>query len=371
MLKKFSVSNFKNYDDKVVFNLGSPSNYEFNQDIIVSNCVSKAIIYGINGSGKSNLALAIFDIIIHLTDKERNLSRYLPYLNMNSLKKTAEFEYEFLFNGINVTYKYSKRNATTLMYETLEIDNKEVLHFDFVSNEGYTILEGAETLSLQQKELALNHNISRVKYIKSNALLSDTPINQAFLSFVEFVDNMLMFYSVDVKGYQGLCTGSDSFTQGIIREGKLKDFEAFLREYNINYNLIAIEMNGEKEMFCKTAKNPVLFSTIASTGTRALALFYYWYLKMGKASFVMVDEFDAFYHSELSESLVKLVKKLTDTQIIFTTHNTDLMSNDLLRPDAYFQIQNNQIKPFDELTEKEIRRAHNIQKMYKAGSFNE
>lgn len=37
------------------------------------------------------------------------------------------------------------------------------------------------------------------------------------------------------------------------------------------------------------------FFKIASTGTRSLALFYYWYIRMKNASFVFIDEFDAFY----------------------------------------------------------------------------
>ena len=57
-------------------------------------------------------------------------------------------------------------------------------------------------------------------------------------------------------------------------------------------------------------------------------------------------------------------------QVFTTTHNTDLMSNDLLRPDCYFLLENNSINAISELTEKELRQAHNLQKMYKAGAFN-
>ena len=48
----------------------------------------------------------------------------------------------------------------------------------------------------------------------------------------------------------------------------------------------------------------------------------------------------------------------------------NLMSNDLLRPDCYFVLKNNSIRALPELTEKEIRKAHNLQKMYKAGTFD-
>lgn len=108
----------------------------------------------------------------------------------------------------------------------------------------------------------------------------------------------------------------------------------------------------------------------ASTGTRSLALFYYWYIRMQKASFVFIDEFDAFYHFELSESVEKSLKDIQGVQIFTTTHNTDLMSNDLLRPDCYYILKDNKIKAISELTEKELRFAHNLQKMYKAGAFN-
>jgi hypothetical protein len=57
---------------------------------------------------------------------------------------------------------------------------------------------------------------------------------------------------------------------------------------------------------------------------------------MEKASFVFIDEFDAFYHYELSESVQKRLRRIPGVQIFTTTHNTDLMSNDLLRPDCYF-----------------------------------
>ena len=114
MLKKFVVTNFKNYANRIEFNLGNPSNYEFCSEAVNCNTISKAIIYGINGSGKSNLGLALFDIIVHLTDKERILHRYQPYLNLDSKKGIAEFEYHFEFDGIEVDYFYGKKDVQTL-----------------------------------------------------------------------------------------------------------------------------------------------------------------------------------------------------------------------------------------------------------------
>lgn len=370
MLKKVTFTNFKNFASTTVFDLGSPASYEFNEDIVQNGCITKGIIYGANGSGKSNLALAIFDIIWHLTDKEKLFRKYQNYLNLSINKPTAEFEYEFIFGEHELVYKYSKKDPVTLTRESVFIDGVEVLNYDFLLKEGYTTLKGAETLQLTAKLNPALDKLSRVKYINSNAILEDNPINKTFVDFVMFVDNMLMFYSLNENGYQGFSIGSESYTHGIVAAEKTKEFESFLRDRGIDYELIEIEDNGIKDLYCKFGNKAVPFASIASTGTSSLALFYYWYIKMSSASFVYIDEYDAFYHFELSQSLVELLKKLTNTQIFMSTHNTALLSNDLLRPDAYFMINNNKIKSFEKTTDKEIRKAHNIEKMFKAGTFN-
>ncbi len=372
MLKEFSVTNFKNYKNKAVFKLDNPNNYEFNDEIINNGIITKGIVYGINGSGKSNLALALFDIVVHLTEKEKLFIKYAPYLNLDSNKPCAEFKYVFCFNGMDVVYTYEKKDVMTLLREKLTINGEEVLEYDFSLNGGYTSLKGVENLALTAKNDYITNRNSRVKYVFGNSeQLEDNPINKTFIDFMKFVDGMLMFYCLDEKGYQGFMVGPDSYTQGIIRENKLQEFENFLREQGIDYNLVSVDVNGVKEIYCKFAKQTVPFMSIASTGTKSLALFYYWYLKMSKVSFAFVDEFDAFYHFELSQTLISLIKKLKNTQIFFSTHNTDLLSNDILRPDAYFIIANNKIESINELSkERDLRKAHNIQKMYKAGTFN-
>ena len=371
MLKKFSVTNFKNFKDKVTIEFDKASNYEFNDNVIKDGCVTKGIVYGINGSGKSNLGLAIFDIIFSLTDKTKSFDKYIYYRNLDSPRKSVEFDYLFCFNGKEIEYLYEKTDVNTLKSEKLYIDGKEVLNYDFSTKEGYTTLKGAENLQFIPQLVMGIDTLSRVKYVRNNAILEDNEENKAFIEFVNFVDKMLMFYSLKENRYQGFTIGSDSYTSGIIREGRLKDFEEFLKERGINYNLISINANGIPEIFCQYKKEAVPFMSVASTGTMSLALFYYWYIQLEKASFVYIDEFDAFYHFELAQDIVEMVKKLENVQIILSTHNTDLISNDLLRPDAYYLIKNNVIKSFDKSTVKELRRAHNLQKMFKAGAFDE
>lgn len=367
MLKKFSVENFKGFKDKITLDIGTPSNYSFNSEIIENGCITKGIIYGINSCGKSNLGLAIFDIITHLTEKQKLLGNYDFYLNMSGRKSFAEFEYTFVFDGHEVVYKYSKMDVNSLKNESLSIDGKEVIFFDFLTRDGFTLLEGSDTLNASIRN---ESPISRVKYVNSNSILSDNVQNQVFKKFIDFVERMLLFYSLDSRGYEGFMNGSESIAEGIVNSGKVKDFQEFLKENDIDYELYGCEVDGRKAIYCHFDNKDADFFKIASTGTRSLALFYYWYIRMEKASFVFIDEFDAFYHYELSESVQKRLRRITGVQVFTTTHNTDLMSNDLLRPDCYFLLENNSIKAISELTEKELRQAHNLQKMYKAGAFN-
>ena len=148
MLKKFSVSNFKCFNKRITFDLSDPANYSFNQQVIQDGIKAKGIIYGANGSGKSNFALAIFDIVLHLTDKEKLLKKYSPYRCLNSKSSITEFQYDFVFDNIEVVYRYGKTDPQTLVYESLYIAGVEVLSYRFDAQTGHVDLPGAESLSL-------------------------------------------------------------------------------------------------------------------------------------------------------------------------------------------------------------------------------
>lgn len=234
MLKKFSVENFKGFKDKITFDIGSPGDYNFNSELIENGCVTKGIIYGINNCGKSNLGLAIFDIITHLTEKQRILQGYDFYLNMSGRKSFAEFEYVFIFDEHSVVYKYRKTNANTLQYESLRIDDREVIHYDFIKREGFTFLEGSDTLNVS---INGESPISRVKYVNNNSILVDNTETKVFKKFMDFVDHMLLFYSLDSRGYEGFMNGSEGIDEGIAKRGKVEDFQEFLKENDIVYVL--------------------------------------------------------------------------------------------------------------------------------------
>ena len=69
MLLKFQVKNFKQFEN-LELDFQNVRDYIINKDCLTknSNVLKTLLVYGPNASGKSNLGLAIFDIVQHLFD---------------------------------------------------------------------------------------------------------------------------------------------------------------------------------------------------------------------------------------------------------------------------------------------------------------
>ena len=375
MLCEFRVKNFKNFKEWFSFDLTETKNYDFNKECVDDGVVSKVMIYGPNACGKSNLGHAIFDLTTHLTDKKINQDIYSNYLNAESNNKLAEFAFTFKFDGIILEYKYGKENVNKLVYETLSIDGIIVASLDKRKNEKAIVnLNGAETLNLD----LYNSNISIVKYVKNNTILKKNAINKTFSTFVLYCDFILKLNATIKPDYL-----PEKFMES---EDNIKGLETYLNEKNIKCSLKLINtLDGKKKLYFDYGAKQLDFFETCSTGTGALVYLYtfLYTIKLYKQNhtafneinnnfkpLVYIDEYDAFYHHALSKKVIKEFKKI-DSQIILTTHNTTIMSNYFLRPDCYFLMNNENIKAMHTLTNKELRKAHNIEKMYKAGAFNE
>lgn len=370
MLKKFEVENFRRFKDTLSFDLTAAS-YEFNNECTKDGLVKTALVYGENASGKSCLGWAIFDIVEHLTDNQKNREAPPHYLNANSERKSAIFKYTFLLNKKEVTYIYEKDESKKILNETLKINQKNVIEYQ-VGHPIKTTLKGTESLN---KNLNPDLGLSALKYIYSNSNLNlRVQESKTFYQLMSFVSEMLFFRTVlNSRTYIGLTTnGTPDIFKNILEKGNLSDFEQFLNESGIKCKLATTDSDGEKTIGFQFANKIIPIASIASTGTISLSLFYHWWqqLRDNKVSLLFIDEFDASYHFKLSSAIVKRLKQI-NSQVILTTHNTALLDNDLIRPDCGFIIDGQHIKQLNQLTDKELREAHNIEKLYRAGAFND
>lgn len=369
MLIKFKVKNFKSFKETIELDL-SAANYSFNPECVENSAIKTAIIYGKNSSGKTNIGLAIFDIIEHLTD---NNSEKLPksnFLNADSDEKTCFFEYTFIFRGKKVIYNYKKNESKKIISEQLVINNATVIYYEKDSPINTTIA-GTETL---KKNIEKDSNLSSLKYIYNNTNLDRrNNVNKIFSDLMDFINNMLMFRTLLAEvSYTGYRPRGGNIFKSIIERNNLSDFEKFLNDCGVKCRLKKIENDGEQTIGFQFKNKTIPLRSVASTGTISLSLFYFWWqeIRENKVSFLFIDEFDASYHFDVSRQIVSRLKEIK-SQVILTTHNTFLLNNDVIRPDCAFMIQESSISSLHHRTSKELRQAHNIEKMYRAGSFNE
>ena len=366
MLSKFTVKNYRGFADKIEWDLSHPSGYDFNKTAIKDGIVKNGIIYGPNGSGKTNLGLAIFDIANHLSHKWKKPDYYTNFASASNYLNPVEFEYYFSFDNLRLKYSYSKiakDGQIVIVRERLE--GETGVYFNRDAEE--LSIADEFSISTDTKEKLKNgaNTISLVNFIIGSSPLSkDHPM----LKLQDFVENMLFFRSLDNREFIGYKEGSSNIEEYIISNGYIKDFEIFLEETSNQKFEFSEPILGEKVLYCLMNGVKIPFQLVASTGTKNLELQYFWLKEMVNASFVFIDEFDAFYHHELSYAICKRLF-VSDRQTFMTTHDTYLLTNDLLRPDCFFIIRNNKIDAICNMTDKELRFGHNLEKLYRGGTF--
>jgi hypothetical protein len=369
VLSKFKVKNYKNFKEETVFDFSKHKDYQYNKHLIYNDHINTALIYGKNSSGKSNFGLALFDITLHLVDRENNPFQHSYYLNANSDESYAFFSYKFIFDGDIVLYEYKKNNSKTLVYEKLYVNNKKVFSYNFITQKGdFQDLKLIDAHLLNFKFTDEKMNISMLRYMANNANISKDSLLK---KLIDFVSHMLWFRSLKQNSYIGYLKGGESIIDNIISNNMVKSFNKFLNDIGIDEKLsVKQDISGQKVLVSVFNNQSLPFWNIASSGTQAITLYYYWSQKFSDISFLFVDEFDAFYHYELAEYVIKQISEKQSFQSIFTTHNTSLMTNKFLRPDCLYIISNNKLHALPDCTERELREGHNLEKMYKDNIFN-
>ena len=372
MLVRFTVENYKSFKEPITLDFQDRHDYRYNNQCIRNGLLSKVVIYGANSSGKSNFGFALFDIVGLLTDKNTipNQNDELTFINADSDSDVATFTYVFKKQNDYITYSYKKKNPKVITYEELYINDTKIFSYDFESKSFDLVNMGtifADSLNFDYFE----NNFAILRYIANN---TNQPESSYVKFIMNFVSHMLWFRSLQENGYIGLTTGGDSLNQWIADNNLVKDFQMFLRDLagmELNLDVYQIQQPAPIKLLVEKHKNKVLpFEQIASSGTRALELLFYWSKRFNEVSFLFMDEFDAFYHFDLAENVIKYIVNLDNVQTVFTTHNPKLASNEILRPDCYYTLQNGKLTSFADSTERELREGHNLEKMLRNGEFN-
>lgn len=364
MLAKFAVKNFRGFKDRIEIDLTHHSNYSFNTFAIKDGIIKNGILYGPNGSGKTNFSLAIFDIVNHLSQKWKKQDYYNNFAYAERQDTVVDFEYTFVFNGQRVEYFYGKDAAGQLKHEKLSVDGKTIFH----RAEGKLDIDNEKFAMEASVRNNLADNANKVSVV--NFLVTTYPLakDNYLIQMAKFVNGMLWFRCLETREFIGLENSVTLLDEFIIQNNLVQDFANFLKEVSGQEYAFATPAHDDKTLLCIVDNRKIPFNLISSTGTHALELLFYWAKRMNEATFVFIDEFDAFYHFKLSFEVCRLLFGMS-CQVFTSSHNTYLMTNDLLRPDCNFIIQDNKIKALCDCTEKELRFGHNIEKLFRGDAF--
>ena len=381
MLKRFAVRNYKNFKDEIEINFGSVGGYQFSKDCISDGAITKMLVYGRNATGKTNLGKAIMDIASTMLTRAGFVENGV-FLNADSADDCAGFSYTFDISGVELIYRYTHFSNMELRDEELIIDGASIFKCDF-SNKKYCFdnlkYVDAETANVdiylqaltgdEKTEENIESKLPFLRWLISNvALKSDSVL----MRLSNYVRRMTMITVGNVMPYRIIRRTSSLFYESLEDPNRLKDLEDFLNAMGIECRLVLKKLpDGQRELYFAHEKL-VPFYDNASSGTLALVdLYRKLIFPAGDPSFIYLDEFDAFYHYEMAENVVKFFKKkYPRCQMIMTSQNTNLMTNRLMRPDCMFILsRKGTLTALCNATTRELREGHNLEKMYISGEF--
>lgn len=217
------------------------ASYEFNKNAIKDGIIKNGIIYGPNGSGKTNFSLALFDIENHLSPKWKKIDCY-----------------------VNFVYAYSKNAGSILVSESLRVGDNLV----FERKNGSFSIDKQQFPMEETIEKNLGSNANNVSVI--NFLLTSYPLGEEhyLIKLSKFVNSMLWFRNLDIREFIGL----ETFRTVAIRACFCAEF----REYFPCFPVAGVVCGRVVLSFCMAAGGACSAAANRSPGcalTLLLALF--------------------------------------------------------------------------------------------------
>lgn len=390
-LIRFTTENFKSFGENKSISL-LPKSIKDNP---VTNIKEKngveylcsAALYGANSSGKSNFidALGVMKYIVtnsvRINDGEDLM--YIPFIfNYENRKKATMFEVDFIIEGNRYRYGF-KYNEKKIYEEWL-----------------YKILKKEKPLFIRNED---GVGIDEKKFSEGDGLEEKINDNRLFISLCgqlggKISNQIIRFFTENLNVISGLDTNNLSgFTKLMLEKnlaGKqsmldffqrvqlgFTDLKTSVREFDPSQlpsdipkkirDVMIKDLTGKKEIEVfsshgiynedgdKIDKEYFEFDKIESDGTKKLFdLGGPIFDTLENGEILLIDELDAKMHPLLSRAMVSLfndpITNPKGAQLIFTTHDANLLAGILLRRDQIW---------FTEKDEKEVSDLYNMMQL--------
>jgi AAA15 family ATPase/GTPase len=367
MLLEFSVGNFLSFKERKTLSLEASSIRE-NQGSVIEKgpykVLRSAVIYGANSSGKSNLikALTVMRQLV-IESVTTNSTSELP---VTSFLLSTDYEnrpsfFEILFIIEDTRYRYG-----------FEVD-KFAVHAEWLFEQK----KGKEhQLFLRDRDkIEISEGFS-----EGRDIVEKTRENALFLSIVDQFNgptskSIISWFSKNLHVLSGLTHESEKdFTSLFVESKDLKTWiNEFLEPLDLGFYDFAVLESKKKEVVTYhnkydpdgniVAKQQFDLISQESAGTNKLYDMSGWLtykLKLGGT--LIIDELDAKLHPLLTMAIVKLfnspLHNRKNSQLVFATHDTNLLNHDCFRRDQIFFTEKNRTDETDLYSLVEYREAN-------------
>lgn len=383
MLIEFNVANHRSFKENAVLSLVASSIKDLNDEAIFEkrgkNYLKLAVLYGANGSGKSNLLDSIVmmrSFVINSSresqaDEPINVEPFL--LDQDSIVKPSLFEVVFIIGEIKYRYGFEvnrERVVSEWLFETKKVKEtvlftRELDDIQFVESfkEGERLEEKTRRNALFLSVVAqFNGEIStRIvgwfrdlnpvqgvqdeKYFGLSAgLLNDEKTREFVTSFMKSADMGIIDMRVEERE-------PDSATQNFINilneehKDKFKKYIEGVKNKKVAEIMTTHEIfNNEGE---KVDEIEFTLTNHESSGTNKFFNIIGAVIKtLINGEVLIIDELNARLHPLLTRHIVKTFNSLegnpNKAQLIFTTHDTNLLDREILRRDQIYFTEKDQ-----------------------------
>ncbi len=372
MLSKVILENFKSFNERQVFDLKKTRSTILESTNCVNDCLKGALIVGPNAAGKSNVIKAIVGLLELLFRDNINLTAFDSCLFSD--KKNIHLEYEFKFDEDIINYLFEVDRNQIITKEQLTLNSKIILERNELN--GKIIINNNEMIMdklFSGKVLLLKRcyftdlfaevkAISKMMDFLSNSIYLDAS-SKKILSF-DNGDHMILNLSKDELNnvnhvFDELNIGFEISKANESIVSKINDISVrypspilFFKRKDVDINLpLGMESNGNQNLINIM---PAILHCIS------------------KDSLLLIDEFSSGFHNMLEELLIKFfLTHSKNSQIIFSSHSTNLMNTKLLRPDQIYTVEfeKDYGSVIHRFSDENPREAQNLEKMYLSGKF--
>lgn len=333
--------------------------------------LKSAAILGANASGKSNIIKAIDVCLRYIRDSHSytvtSHTMFEPFKFQEHLSPST-FGIEFAIDGEKFEYGFS------------------ILDYRIVEEHLYSYPKRYKALIFKREtdaEGETKYTFSK-KFIRPKEVVANTSPYTLFLTRSALMNrleavNVLKFLTEKIT--IGLPKFEDFTFERLLQNHKPTVIEAlrYADSDIVDYEL-KTHINGSpgKRLITyhksKTSQ-PFDFESEESDGTRRLLRLLCAFIDAAdNHKILIIDELDTSLHPQLVEYAVKLFNKSEKAQLIFSTHNLNLLNVDILRPDQIYFVSKNydsgasEVYSLSDFTDYKVY--DNLRRDYEQGRFN-